>query len=190
MARRGMNPEATRANIRATTAELFKSNGVHATSLGDIAQAVNLSKGTLYYHYPAKDELVLEIAEEHFSDMSADIFAWIDSLNQDVQAGPSILWLTNALLNDRERLRLHLALVLDALREESVLCEWLRIKQKEWRMLLDLGAIKMSGPAAKKFRSYSDVYFSLLDGFAMHLLLSGEADTSLINELLALDDAE
>ena len=187
MAKRGMNPEATRTHIRAVTAELCRNNGVYATSLGDIAQAAGISKGTLYYHYPAKDELILEIAEEHFAKHSNDLFEWIELLNHNAAPDIAVQVLTEALLENRERLRLHVALLCESLRAESPLHAWMRVKQKEWAMLLELGAIKMSGQAAQKFRFYGKLYFSLLDGFALHLLMNGDAEVSLLHDLLALE---
>ena len=62
---------SVREAILATAAQLFTQQGVHGTSLGDIAAAADLSKGTLYYYYPAKEELVLTIGEgclSHFTD--------------------------------------------------------------------------------------------------------------------------
>ena len=188
MAKRGTNPEATRTHIRAVTAALCKDNGVHATSLGDIAKAAGISKGTLYYHYPVKDELILEIAEEHFEKPSNDLFAWIELLNHNAAPDVAVQVLTEALLSDPERLRLHVALLCESLRTESPLHAWMRVKQKEWAMLLELGAIKMSMPAAQKFRQYGKLYFSLLDGFALHMLMQGSADISLLHDMLALED--
>ncbi|WP_332747731.1 TetR/AcrR family transcriptional regulator [Hydrogenophaga sp.] len=36
---------------------LFANRGFHATSLRDIAEAANITKAALYYHFPNKDEL-------------------------------------------------------------------------------------------------------------------------------------
>lgn len=38
-------------------AKKFAKNGYQKTSLGDIAKSVKISKGTLFYHYPSKEEL-------------------------------------------------------------------------------------------------------------------------------------
>ncbi|NLV22830.1 MAG: TetR family transcriptional regulator, partial [Syntrophomonadaceae bacterium] len=37
---------------------LVKERGVKGTSLADIASAAGISKGTLFYHFAAKDDLI------------------------------------------------------------------------------------------------------------------------------------
>ena len=37
--------------ILLTSIDLMTKNGINNTSLADIAREVNISKGTLYYHY-------------------------------------------------------------------------------------------------------------------------------------------
>ena len=43
-------------------ARLFKEKGFHATSMRDIAEAVGMQKGSLYYHIASKEELLFRIS--------------------------------------------------------------------------------------------------------------------------------
>lgn len=52
---------ATRDVILATARRLFEEQGYDATSLRQIAEAVGMTKAAVYYHYPAKDHLLLEL---------------------------------------------------------------------------------------------------------------------------------
>ncbi|MGG7060792.1 TetR/AcrR family transcriptional regulator, partial [Clostridium tertium] len=45
-------------NILLAATKLMTKNGIKNTSLADIAKAVDISKGTLYYHYSSKDDLI------------------------------------------------------------------------------------------------------------------------------------
>ncbi len=44
-------------------ARLFCEKGYHATSMEDLAAAVGIKKGSLYYYIESKEQLLLEIAE-------------------------------------------------------------------------------------------------------------------------------
>jgi AcrR family transcriptional regulator len=43
---------------------LFASHGFHAASMREIAAAAGMLPGSLYYHFPSKDELLLAVYEE------------------------------------------------------------------------------------------------------------------------------
>jgi len=49
--------------ILAEAARLFCEKGYHATSMEDLAAAVGIKKGSLYYYIESKEQLLLEIAE-------------------------------------------------------------------------------------------------------------------------------
>jgi AcrR family transcriptional regulator len=50
--------EAVRTEIIATAQQVFTRNGVRATSMGQIAEAVGVGRPALYHYFPSKDELV------------------------------------------------------------------------------------------------------------------------------------
>ena len=49
----------TTINIVDAATALFYGRGLRAVSLDDIAAAANLTKRTIYYHFPTKDDLIL-----------------------------------------------------------------------------------------------------------------------------------
>ncbi|HEV2889553.1 MAG TPA: helix-turn-helix domain-containing protein [Frankiaceae bacterium] len=51
----------TREQILRAALELFSSQGYDATSLRQIAERLGLTKAALYYHFPAKEHLVVEL---------------------------------------------------------------------------------------------------------------------------------
>ncbi len=184
MAKKNIEPENTREGIRQTASSLFMTGGVHATSLADIAKAAKLSKGTLYYHYPSKEYLVLDIAEEHFGRMTEIIFAWIDALTENRPAVDALSLLTESLLKDHDAMRLHFALLSEALREEGALRKRVAAKQREWAVMLEVGSLRMAEPGAQRFRAYGRAYLALLDGCALHMLLSEQFDPGILLRLL------
>lgn len=54
----------TREKILEAAAQIFSQKGYHATSMSDIAGAVNLQKASLYHHVDSKQEILLSLLEE------------------------------------------------------------------------------------------------------------------------------
>ena len=67
--------ETTRDRLLNETARLVERRGFGSTSVNDVLQAAGIKKGTLYYHFPAKDELGLAVLER----ARGDFFAFLDS---------------------------------------------------------------------------------------------------------------
>lgn len=53
----------TRDEIIGAAAHIFAQKGFHATSMQDIAQAVNLQKASLYHHINSKQEILVDILD-------------------------------------------------------------------------------------------------------------------------------
>lgn len=53
----------TRDEILLAAAQIFSKKGFHATSMQDIAEAVNLQKGSLYHHISSKQEILVEVLD-------------------------------------------------------------------------------------------------------------------------------
>lgn len=59
-----MEGTARRAQIRRVAAELFDAQGYRETSMDAIADAVGIKKASVYYYFPSKDQLLVELHEE------------------------------------------------------------------------------------------------------------------------------
>jgi AcrR family transcriptional regulator len=67
----GREPNVTREDILRAAAHIFQKKGYHATSMQDIAEAVELQKGSLYHHVSGKQEILLNLLNEAL-DMIVD----------------------------------------------------------------------------------------------------------------------
>ena len=76
------------------SAELFASQGFKATSMRDIAKAVGMLPGSIYYHYPSKDDLLLAIYEAGVAQITDTLqlaIAPLDDPWERLQAGVAAL---------------------------------------------------------------------------------------------------
>jgi AcrR family transcriptional regulator len=53
----------TREGILEAAARIFSQKGFHATSMNDIAEAVDLQKASLYYHFDSKQEILIALLD-------------------------------------------------------------------------------------------------------------------------------
>jgi AcrR family transcriptional regulator len=105
---------ARRTELTRAAARLFAEKGYHGTSIGDLAQALGVQKGSLYAHIESKADLLWEVAR----DGAAAFHAALDSVPEE---GP-------VLERIRDALRAHLRVVAEQLDIATVFT-------REWRYL-------------------------------------------------------
>src|SRR5207253_3959568 len=102
---------ARRNELTRAAARLFAEKGYHGTSIGDLAQAMGVQKGSLYAHIDSKEDLLWEVAREG----AAAFHAALDSVPDE---GPAIERV-------RAALRAHLRVVAEQLDVATVFIrEW------------------------------------------------------------------
>ncbi len=57
----------------------FAKNGFQKTSLSDIAKSAKISKGTLFYHYPSKEELFFVVLSQNIDSAFEDEFKFYET---------------------------------------------------------------------------------------------------------------
>ena len=70
---------ARRTELTRAAARLFAEKGYHGTSVGDLAQALGVQKGSLYSHIESKADLLWEVAR----DGAAAFIAAFDAVPED-----------------------------------------------------------------------------------------------------------
>ena len=105
---------ARKIELTRAAARLFAERGYHGTSVGDLADALGVQKGSLYSHIEAKSDLLWEVAREG----SEAFHAALDAIPED---GPAVERI-------RAALRAHLRVVAEQLDIATVFV-------REWRYL-------------------------------------------------------
>src|SRR2546430_4472352 len=73
---------ARRTELTRAAARLFAQKGYHGTSIGDLADALGVQKGSLYAHIESKADLLWEVAR----DGAAAFHAALDAVPDDLSA--------------------------------------------------------------------------------------------------------
>ncbi|SOD94734.1 TetR/AcrR family transcriptional regulator [Caenispirillum bisanense] len=64
----------TREDVVGRAVEVFRRRGFHGTSMADLAAACGILKGSLYHHFPSKDDLALAVLEDIHAHFRAAVF--------------------------------------------------------------------------------------------------------------------
>lgn len=80
--KKGEKAEASKAAIVFAARDCFASKGFQETSIDDIQAKANISRGSFYYHFKSKDEVIQQITRENLGRMIARIDAIITETNQ------------------------------------------------------------------------------------------------------------
>ena len=114
MEHRSRRLSALRSELTRTAARLFAERGYHGTSIGDLAKALGVQKGSLYAHIESKQDLLYEAMRE-----GAEAFhSALDQIPDDLRVIERI----------RLALRAHLGVVAEQLDVATVFV-------REWRYL-------------------------------------------------------
>ena len=103
-----------RSELTRQAARLFAEKGYHGTSIGDLAEAMGVQKGSLYHHIASKGDLLWDVA----SDGAAAFHGALDAIPDDLRPVAKL----------RAALRAHLRVVSEQLDVATVFV-------REWRYL-------------------------------------------------------
>lgn len=73
--------ELSRARIVDTAEKMFWEKGYEETSVQDILDELNMSKGGFYHHFTSKEELLGEVSEKRLRDRIAEETKLLDALS-------------------------------------------------------------------------------------------------------------
>ncbi len=170
---RDVHSRETRERILQAAARLMIANGVSNTSLADIASEADISKGTLFYHYPSKGDLVFDISERHMSHITEKIFRWVNNTAGSLPPERVLRMVYDLLLTSEKRSQIHVYLIQEALTADTSLRERFSQEYRRWRELVEQGLKKILPPNAE-FATLARIIVSTIDGFLLQSLLSTE----------------
>lgn len=77
--------ERTRQNLVAEATLLFARNGIAATTTADVARSLGLSHGTVFVHFPTREDLIQAVVDHFGERLSRELG---DRLNPDLSLRP------------------------------------------------------------------------------------------------------
>ena len=80
-------------------------------SIAEIAESCGVSKGSVYYYYKSKDDLLYDIADRYLDNAYNDLIVWVEDEKKDTSLPRLIRYVLSRGLDDSGKsLRLHLTM--------------------------------------------------------------------------------
>ena len=141
-------------------------------SLSDVARLAGVTKGSVYYYYKTKDDLLYDVADGYLNILYRDLIAWVDNENKDTSFPRLLRYaLLRGVDDPGKSLRLHLTM--DAIAGNEQLRQKLLARYDAFRRVI---AEKC---AARKPAADGDYYawliLTLVDGLLIQSLLGDPA---------------
>ena len=167
-------PTSARQSILDAASKLIAQKGVKNTSLADISKEVGISKGTLYYYYSNKNDIIYDIADIHLKQITEELLSWIDNIEQNIAPEEILKVVFERISTAETRGKLHLYLISDAVTSNEPLKQRFREKYKEWRITLEDGLRKVLTNRTADYSVLSYIILAALDGFTIQWRLGVE----------------
>jgi AcrR family transcriptional regulator len=185
-------PGETRAALVAAAASVFAERGYRAASVDAVVAAAGLSKGTFYWHFKSKDDLLFALLEERIDRPLREWIEHLESAPADTDLAPEASrWFIDLLQRERDALLLEQEYWALAARDKKLRARYAR-RQARLRAALakalearhsQLGAPPFSTPAEE----VATAYLALANGLALERLIDADAvPDHLLGETTAL----
>jgi AcrR family transcriptional regulator len=125
-------------DILISAMELMSQKGVIGTTLSDIATDCNISRGTLYYYYRSKNDLILDINEWNMEKLTSRLLKLLDPYIEEGRDFSQImLEVFKTISGAGTRGRMHLYLINEAISRNPELVDKLRDSYSKWFSILE-----------------------------------------------------
>jgi len=161
--------------------QIIMNKGIVNTSLNDIAKGVGISKGTLYYYYPSKDELIYDITIQHLEKISSELIMLSNTEYKQSNEKEILNLLFNRIINDDTRNKLHLYLIQGAITSNKNLMNKFKKEYLVWKDMIKEGLEKVFTNVSNDYQAMSMIIIAIIDGLVIQNLLG--IDLGDINKL-------
>lgn len=139
--------------------------------MADIAKEVGISKGTLYYYYSSKNDLINDIAHRYFKESTLKINKSLQNIDTNSDATKIIEDTFKNILNAHENGKLHLCLIQEALMKNEDLREQFNKEYIKWKNVVEEGLRKILKDKNIDYKVLSNIMVATMDGFVLQSLL-------------------
>ena len=184
MAPRHVNKEEKTDHIARAALVLFSEKGYRATSVGQIARAAGIGKGTVYDYFQTKEDIFIAAVMEWLGQFETRLAARLDGLEDPIARLKAVAQMHMDLYGDIDSNTMHLFLQIieQSMQESGIIARRRHLVQKMAATVTRMmTGILLEGVANGVFRpeiasSVETIAINLhayLDGIGLHSIVSG-----------------
>jgi len=168
---------SNRTRIIDAAGKLMADKGVKQTTLADIAREAGISRGTLFYYYASKNDLIYDILEKHLSDLTDAIFASLPRRRSSTADLASVLQSAlTGIIQDENNGRINLYLLQEAIIDNSDLKDRFAVKYQTWRELIAGQIARAFGISdSRRLAALGTLLLAMIDGLTIQFLLAPQS---------------
>jgi len=133
-----------RSELIAAAGRLFKEQGYERTTVRDLAQAVGMQSGSLFYHFRTKEEMLVAVMAAGISDLTDRLEEALPEAKTPLDRLRTVFRVhLNTLLGDEDKGALSVLLYEWPSLSEKARAELITLRdayEKDWQMVLDEAA--------------------------------------------------
>ena len=152
-----------------TMEELLKEKSVRDISLAEIAGTAGISKGTLYYHFKNKDEILFAVMDRYLDQQSEELRAWAFDESKDTSLPRLIKYI---LQRDTSTADMRFHFFYEAFAGNEIIRERLLLRYHEFFVLIADIIRKRTDEIDSEYMSWMILLLS--DGLLLHKLIGNE----------------
>lgn len=156
--------------ILAATEKLLETKKLSDISLAEIAAAAGISKGTLYYHYKGKNEILFDITDQYLNEQWNELVAWTGDVSKDTSLHRLVKYV---LERDLAVVTMRLHFFYDAMLGNEVLRAKLLSRYREFAALIAGKIAERTGKVSADYLSW--LILLLSDGLFIQKTLHNDA---------------
>ena len=153
--------------------KIFSELGYRGATMDEIASNAGLAKGTLYYHYSSKDDIVCDMADMHLNIITNSLIECLQNADFHSSTEEFVSVILNKISEIKNHGRIHMYLICEAVTSNEKLRERFKIKYIQWRKALEL-EIKNTTSFKEDSFPISFLLISIVDGLVIQSLLKTE----------------
>lgn len=158
--------EDVRQLILDATTSLLQNNNLQNITLEKIAKTAEVSKGTIYYHFKTKEDIVFAILDEYLTLQRNDLVTWIEDESKDTSLPRLIKYI---LLRDTNTSDMRHQFFNEAINGNKVLQEKLLSRYEDFAKEIASLIAKRSDVVDSEYAAWFVLMLS--DGILLHKLL-------------------
>jgi AcrR family transcriptional regulator len=162
--------QGNRQKIIDAAAELIIDKGPRNTSLAAIADKVKISKGTLYYYYRTKSELIYDVTERHMDKITHEILKKLQLIKKGTAPRKILEMVFDTVLEAQTRTQLHIYLLHEAITNNKFLKDRFRETYQKWKFLFLRGLGDVL-PDKSRTQTIAELILTCIDGTMIQTML-------------------
>ena len=170
-----------KAAILSGTEALLEENSFSDITLAQIAQRAGISKGTLYYYYRSKNDIVFDITDKYLDEQWRDLEAWTQNPDKDTSLHRLVRYLIERNISTPA---IRMQLLIDALSGNEEIRGKLLKRYADFEKLIAKKISERTDAVPPEY--FSRIILLVSDGLFLHKMLNNsDFDTETIIEQTA-----